>query len=45
MLGLAAAIDDLWALWDHNKQTLHDKIVKTYVVDDREYRKQANPSV
>ncbi len=41
--GLASAIDDMWALWDKDKQTLHDKIVKTYVVDDREYRKAATP--
>ncbi len=40
MLGLASLIDDMWALWDVDRQTLHDKIVKTYVVDDREYRKQ-----
>jgi uncharacterized RDD family membrane protein YckC len=30
--GLGALIDDLWILWDPNKQALHDKVAKTYVV-------------
>lgn len=40
-LGLASVIDLLWAFWDKDRQTLHDKIVKTVVVDDRAYLSQA----
>ncbi len=28
----------LWAFWDKDRQTLHDKIMKTVVIDDRAYR-------
>ena len=31
-------LDLLWAFRDKDRQTLHDKIVKTYVIDDRELR-------
>ncbi len=27
-------IDLLWAFWDKDRQTLHDKVMKTVVVDD-----------
>ena len=33
--GLASIVDLLWAFWDRDRQTLHDKIMKTVVVDDR----------
>ena len=38
--GLATVLDLLWAFWDKDRQTLHDKIVKTVVVDDRALRSQ-----
>ena len=31
-LGIAPLLDFLWPLWDADSQTLHDKIVSTYVV-------------
>jgi uncharacterized RDD family membrane protein YckC len=31
-LSLASLLDDLWMLWDKQKQTLHDKIASTIVV-------------
>ena len=31
-IGLATLVDDLWMLWDKQKQTLHDKIASTIVV-------------
>ncbi len=31
-LGVAPLLDFLWPLWDADSQTLHDKIVSTYVV-------------
>ncbi len=34
-LGLASLVDVLWAFWDKDRQALHDKIMKTVVVDDR----------
>ena len=33
--GIPGVIDNLWAFWDKDRQTLHDKIMKTVVVDDR----------
>ena len=30
----APLIDSLWPLWDEKKQTLHDKVLNTYVVVD-----------
>ena len=39
--GIASLIDLLWAFWDRDRQTLHDKIVKTLVVDDRAFLSQA----
>ena len=33
--GLASILNLLWAFWDRDRQTLHDKIVNTVVVDDR----------
>ena len=33
--GLAPLLDNLWAFWDKDRQTLHDKVMKTVVVDDR----------
>ena len=33
--GIASLVDLLWAFWDKDRQTIHDKIVKTVVVDDR----------
>ena len=38
--GLASIVDLLWAFWDKDRQTLHDKIMKTVVVDDRVLRSQ-----
>ena len=35
-------VDSLWAFWDKDHQALHDKIMKTVVIDDRAYR-QATP--
>ena len=35
---IGGLLDLLWAFWDKDRQTLHDKIVKTVVVDDRGYR-------
>ena len=32
--GIASLVDVLWAFWDRDRQTLHDKIMKTVVVDD-----------
>ena len=31
-ISLASLLDDLWMLWDKQKQTLHDKIASTIVV-------------
>ena len=31
-LGIMFFVDNLWPLWDENNQTLHDKVVNTYVV-------------
>lgn len=31
--GIGALVDHLWPLWDDKNQTLHDKIIKTYVID------------
>ena len=36
-LSLGWIFDGLWAFWDRDRQALHDKIVKTIVVDDREF--------
>jgi uncharacterized RDD family membrane protein YckC len=32
LLGIPGLLDVLWPLWDQQNQTLHDKIVSTYVV-------------
>ena len=34
-------VDLLWAFWDKDRQTLHDKIMKTVVIDERAYRHAA----
>jgi uncharacterized RDD family membrane protein YckC len=34
LLGWVGLIDDLWCLWDADRQCLHDKIVGTLVIDD-----------
>ena len=47
-IGLASVIDVLWAFWDKDRQTLHDKIMKTVVVDDRVLRsrpRETSPEV
>ena len=36
--GIGSIIDSLWAFWDRDRQALHDKIMKTIVVDDRDFR-------
>ncbi len=42
IIGLVIAIpvfsilDLMWAIWDKDRQTLHDKVMNTIVVDDRE---------
>ena len=38
VVGVASIIDLLWAFWDKDRQTIHDKLMKTVVVDDRELR-------
>ena len=38
--GLGTLFDGLWAFWDRDRQAIHDKIVKTLVVDDRQLRAQ-----
>ena len=38
VVGIASIVDLLWAFWDRDRQTLHDKIMKTVVVDDRSFR-------
>jgi uncharacterized RDD family membrane protein YckC len=30
--GLITLLDDLWMLWDRQKQTLHDKVAGTIVI-------------
>ena len=40
--GLGSILDCLWAFWDRDRQALHDKIVKTIVVDDRKFRSTAD---
>ena len=39
--GIASLVDLVWAFWDKDRQTLHDQIMKTVVVDDRSLRCQA----
>jgi uncharacterized RDD family membrane protein YckC len=34
VFGCVPLIDSLWPLWDEKKQTLHDKVLNTYVVVD-----------
>ena len=34
-LGIASVVDNLWAFWDKDRQALHDKVMKTVVVQDR----------
>jgi hypothetical protein len=29
-------LDPLWCLWDANQQCLHDKVVDSVVINDRE---------
>lgn len=47
LVGWIAWIADLlWAFWDRDRQTLHDKLMKTVVIDEREYlqaRREAHP--
>ena len=31
-IGIVTLVDDLWMLWDKQKQTLHDKVASTIVV-------------
>ena len=35
--GIVWALDYLWALWDKDRQTPHDKVSSTVVVDDKTY--------
>ena len=39
--GIASIVDLVWAFFDKDRQTLHDKIMKTVVVDDRAFRATA----
>ena len=39
VVAVASIVDLLWAFWDKDRQTLHDKIMKTVVVDDRAFRR------
>ncbi len=41
--GVVYVLDLLWALWDRDRQTLHDKVTSTVVVDDRVYRHAFKP--
>jgi uncharacterized RDD family membrane protein YckC len=34
LLGVLSVLDQLWCLWDDNRQCLHDKVVGTIVVND-----------
>ena len=34
-VGIFSLLDGLWPLWDKNKQSLHDKMMKTYVVESK----------
>ena len=36
--GVGSIVDVLWPFWYKDRQALHDKIMKTVVVDDREFR-------
>ena len=38
VVGIATIVDLVWAFWDKDRQTIHDKIMKTVVVDDRAFR-------
>ena len=41
-IGLIVWIGDLvWAFWDKDRQALHDKIMRTVVIDERAYRQPA----
>ncbi len=43
VVGLIGWVADmLWPFWDRDRQALHDKIMKTVVIDEREYL-QARP--
>lgn len=39
--GLASTVELLWAFWDRDRQTLHDKTVNTVVVDDLGFLSEA----
>ena len=41
---LGSLLDFLWALWDRDRQTLHDKVVQSVVIDDRELAPSRQPS-
>ena len=41
LAGIPWIVDFLWAFWDKDNQTLHDKVMKTVVVDDRALRSRA----
>ena len=47
LVGLVAWVADmLWPFWDRDRQALHDKLMKTVVIDEREYLeawRQAQP--
>ncbi len=43
--GLASLLDKFWAFWDKDRQTLHDKIMKTVVVDDRVLRSRPHETL
>ena len=47
LVGQIAWIADLlWAFWDRDRQALHDKVMKTVVIDEREYlqaRRETQP--
>ena len=42
VVGVVWIIDLLWVFWDKDRQTIHDKIMRTLVIDDREFRAEAN---
>ncbi len=43
--GIPSILDLLWAFWDKDRQTLHDKIMKTVVVNDRVLRSRPHKTL
>ena len=43
--GIPSILDHLWAFWNKDRQTLHDKIMKTVVVNDRVLRSRPHETL